>query len=266
MEEKKRLFFGLEISAPWPIKYPSGRLLDETHRHMTLAFLGNVDYRKLKAALPSLPQPSFRVGLVGQFDRCLLLPPRNPRVVASHIDWIDEADALIRFQKQLTQWLQKAEFQIDDRRDFLPHVTLCRAPFAPKEWKKAFTILPCVTKDLHLYESLGNLKYESIWKYSFKSPFEEIEHTADIAFRIHGESMVQLHRHAQIALSFRFPQLLSYISKQAAIRSLEEIVVDLNRIVCKADAEIGCPFKAVSFHGNVIQSDDILTWEMIVDV
>ncbi len=38
------------------------------------------------------------------------------------------------------------------------------------------------------------------------------EHTADIAFRIHGEDIVQIHLHAQIALCFKHPELLKFLS------------------------------------------------------
>ncbi len=40
MEEEKRLFFGAEVSAPWPKELPQGRVLEEKARHLTLAFLG----------------------------------------------------------------------------------------------------------------------------------------------------------------------------------------------------------------------------------
>ena len=34
----------------------------------------------------------------------------------------------------------------------------------------------------------------------------------------------------------------------------------------KADIALGIPFKAVSFHGKVEEKEDVLHWEMIVDV
>lgn len=263
--EIRRLFFGWEVGAPWPDKYPSGRLLDESHRHMTLAFLGNVDYQKIIEILPSYPKPSFNIGLVGHFNQCLFLPPRNPRVVAWHIKWNDH-DLMGQYQHTLVQWLQAHGFKMDSR-EFLPHVTLCRSPFVERKWKEAFTPLPCLMKDIHLYESMGNLQYLSRWKHSLKLPFEELEHTADIAFRIRGETMQKLHLNAQYALAFQFPALLPYLDSTQEISSLDQSITALNGIVGKADGEIGCPFKAVSFHGEVVhEQDNTLQWEMIVDV
>jgi len=38
-------------------------------------------------------------------------------------------------------------------------------------------------------------------------------------------------------------------------------------MVAQADQEIGAPFKAVSFHGNIVKKNNqLLEWEMIVDV
>jgi len=47
------------------------------------------------------------------------------------------------------------------------------------------------------------------------------------------------------------------------ISDLNEIVYALNAMIARADSEIGCPFKAVSFHGTENQTNE---WEMIVDV
>jgi RNA 2',3'-cyclic 3'-phosphodiesterase len=266
-EGQKRLFFGVEVNAPWPKDNPAGRLLDEAHRHMTLAFLGNVQFDQVSKLLPSIPKPPFQIGFAGQFSRCLLLPPRHPNVVAWHVEWLDDAQPLLQFQKQIVRYLKDNGFNIRDDRDFLAHVTVCRSPFDIKHWRKSFEKLPCMTKDFNLYESIGNLRYETIWKAPIKPPFEEIEHTADIAYKIHGENLKQLYTHAQIALAFRFPAILNFISKVEPVDSLEQIIANLNSLIAKADSEIGCPFKAVSYHGQLIkESDQTLTWEMIVDV
>lgn len=267
-EKEKRLFFGIDVSAPWPHEYPQGRLLEESYRHITVAFLGNVSYEKLVKILPEIPTIPIKVGLAARLDACLFLPPRKPRVVAWHVNWIDDSSTLLAFQQQLVKWLQEHGFQIKNSdREFLPHVTLCRAPFVIKQWKHTFSPVPCVLKNLHLYESLGNMKYQSLWNIPLQLPFEEIEHTADIAFNIYGENLQQLHNHAQVALAFRFPALLPYFSELKEINSLAEIISDLNKVIAKADGEIGCPFKAVSFHGEIQKDQNqILFWEMIVDV
>jgi RNA 2',3'-cyclic 3'-phosphodiesterase len=37
-------------------------------------------------------------------------------------------------------------------------------------------------------------------------------------------------------------------------------------MVTASDVEVGCPFKAVSYHGEIHESNGLLQWEMIVDV
>lgn len=262
----KRLFFAFEVQSPWPQELPQGRLLKEEQRHMTLAFLGNIPYDQLKSILPVIPKPTFSVGLAGCFDHCLFLPPRNPHVVAWNVEWLDDPSPMLSFQKNLVEWLQQNHFNMDHR-PFLPHVTICRSPFQIRQWKEAFTPLPCILTKIHLYESIGNLNYEPIWSYPLSPPFEEIDHTADIAFRVYGENIEQLHHHALAALAFRHPQLLSLPYQKRNIDSLEMIIQDLNQRVSNADAESGCPLKAVSYHGNIDQeSTTLLKWEMIVDV
>lgn len=264
-EENKRLFFGLEVNSTWPENLPKGRLLQEHERHLTVAFLGNVPYAKVKNFLKDIPKPPFKVGFAGYFDDILFLPPRFPKVVAWHANWLESSQTLNTYCKQLKSALEKHGFSID-KRELLSHVTLCRAPFMPKEWRKAFVSLPCIATHLHLYESLGNLHYQPIWTHAIQAPFEEIEHTADIAFHIYGEKISQLFTHAQIALAFRFPPLISFM-RNIEVNSLEEIIIYLNQLVTQADAELGCPFKAVSFHGNISEEPDkTLKWEMIVDV
>lgn len=265
--DRRRLFFGLEVKAPWPDSLPDGRHLTELNRHMTLAFLGEVNFAELESLLPSCPQPSFKVGLGGFFDQCLILPPRHPNVVAWHVKWLEDVQTLLTFRDQLNQWLLTNQFPVSHpERDFLPHVTLCRRPFKEQEWKQAFISLPLFVASLHLYQSLGHCRYQSIWYYPILSPFEEIEHTADIAFHIKGINIQQLHQHAQLALSFKDPRLLSYLSEVNTDASLEDVIMTLNETIAKMDAEIGCSFKAISFHDDLTEENGILTWEMIVDV
>lgn len=242
-------------------------MLDEAHRHMTLAFLGEIPYEKLKKILNEFPKPPFSVGFAGQFDKCLFLPERHPHVAAWHVDYFDEPSPLLAFQKTIVEWLQQHDLNPrNSDRAFLPHVTLCRSPFTPSQWKKVFTNLPMMTKDIHLYESVGNLKYESIWSYPLQAPFEELEHTADIAFLISGSTIKQLHVHSQVALAFKFPPILPFFSRNE-VKSIDELIMDINEVVAKADAAIGIPFKAVSFHGEIKENPkNFIQWEMIVDV
>lgn len=256
------LFFGAGITAPWPSPLLSGRIVEPTSRHVTLAFLGAVPYAALEPALPSFPKPPFLVGIAGVASALLLLPQHTPRVVALQLDGFAALEA---YQNVLHEWLEGLGYSID-KRPFLPHVTLARRPFATAEWRAAFSPLPIVCSALHLYESAGDLQYRSLWLHPLVPPFEEMEHVADIAFRIRGQSVQMMHLHAQTALAFVCPALLPYFRKQHE-ESLDAIIIELNEAIAKADEAFGCPFKAVSFHGQIVQeSAQILQWEMLVDV
>jgi 2'-5' RNA ligase len=266
-DNEKRLFFALAAEAPWPTVLPEGRLLTPEARHMTLAFLGNVPWEPLQARLSTLPLPTFQVGGAGIVDACLCLPENHPRVIAWHVHWIGESgQEILRYQQQLATYLREAGYAIDQR-PFLPHVTLARQPFNAKKWTRAFKTLPVFFPTLHLYESVGNLHYKPIWSHSLIPPFVELSHTADIAFKVAGSSMAQLGQNAQIALCFKCPDLIPYLSPIPADCTLDDLVIILNDAVTRIDMDIGCPFKAVSFHGEVTHdASNVLSWEMIVDV
>ena len=262
----KRLFFAFEVQAPWPEQLPKGRLLREQDRHLTFAFLGHTDFSSLQPMLQAIPLPPFKVGLTGKFDKIVFLPKRHPRVVAWHLS-LDGFDVLPAYRNMFITWLQEQGFTPDDRQELTLHVTLCRAPFQFDAWRGAFHPLPCFLKSLHLYESIGQLHYQPVWSHPMLLPFEELDHTADIAFKIRGETVTQLFFHALSALAFKSPEMIKYNQNTGELATIDEVVIRLNQVVAKADAAVGCPFKAVSFHGEIVQEpDNILTWEMIVDV
>lgn len=265
--DNKRVFFGLETTAPWPAEYPHGRLLDADHRHMTLCFLGNMDFSQLAPLLDRLPLPDRAIGWTGAFDKFIFLPERHPHVVAYHVQWLDDPSEIIAYQKKLAAWLIEHKLYKPERRDWLPHVTISRPPFHVQEWKHSFSKLPFTASAIHLYESHPNSKYEPIWSYRLQPPFLEIEHTADIAFHVWGRDFQELSMHGQIALAFHYPEILDYIQATGEIRDLDDLVIHMNELVSRVDTEIGAPFKAVSFHGKLEEKDNgILFWEMIVDV
>ena len=257
--ELKRLFFAIEIRAPWPDQLPSGRLIAEENRHLTLAFLGSVDYSVLQPLLTEFPQPPFSLALAGFFDKPLFLSS----VAAWHIHWLEERSAFLQYQKELVAWLKFKGFKLDSR-EFLSHVTLARTPFVVSEWESSFHRLPLYAKNIQLLESLGSSRYQMLWNLPLLAPFDEIEHTADIGFIVRGTSLMQLCLHAQLALSFHFPPLIPYFN-HSVVSHLDDIIRLLNAMIAEVDTEIGCPFKAVSFHGSV-SSGTLLEWEMIVDV
>lgn len=262
--DQKRLFFGWEVDAPWPSDYPEGREIKENSRHLTLAFLGNISFSKLKPHLSQFPIPFFKVSPVGICDKLLFLPEKSPRVVSLHIQWLTHKNGLLDYQKKILEWLKTLNYPIDER-PLLPHISLARSPFDQKKWEEYFTPLPLSAQSIHLYESMGNLHYEKRWTMTLLSAFEELEHTADIAYTIRGETLQDLFYHAAIALSFKFPTLVTFIPQSVSCSSLEDIIQQLNLLISYADMAIGCPFKAVSYHGE-IRHNQIKEWEMIVDV
>lgn len=264
-ETGNNLFIGLKSNAPWPSSFPKGRLIQTDELHATLAFLGRADLDRLIPLLKTLPLFNFTTGLAAVFDKVLFLPKNRPNVVAWHVDFFENAIRLEKYQKELLTWLKTEDFVIKDKeRDWLPHVTVARKPFSNDDWDASFKKLPVVFDSINLYESIGNLRYRSLWSMPLIKPWIEIEHTADIAFSIKGENLGQVYRHAGLALSFKFPQLLNFLPKKEPL-DLDDLIMLLNDAVCFADGVVGCPFKAVSFHGE-LKKDQILQWEMIVDV
>ena len=263
----KPLFFGLEAISPWPAFLPHGRLIQEHERHATLAFLGETDWEMLGPKLDAIPIPPFGAGLAGVFDKSLFLPTRHPHVVSWHVDFSETLNTLEIYQKTLSNWLNTIGFPVSDHdQNWLPHVTLARQPFEFEAWKICFTPQPVVFKAIHLYQSVGNLRYHPLWSLPLVNPWDEIEHTEDIAFLLRGESLQQIYRHAQLALAFKFPELLLHLPTNSELSSLDDVVILLNEAIALSDQEVGCPFKAVSFHGEVENINDVLHWEMIVDV
>jgi RNA 2',3'-cyclic 3'-phosphodiesterase len=267
--ESARLFFGAHIEAPWsyiyPQGYPKGRLIPEKTRHLTFAFLGACSLGSIQHLVDSAPPLPFLIGSAGVSRKLLFIPPEKPHVVALAVEWLDTPSPFDRHQNTFVNWLKAQGYPINEK-PFFPHITLARAPLDLQTWEESFSPLPLFVTGLHLYQSMGNLEYKSLWETPLLPPFEELEHTADLAFHIKGSSMQQLHTHAELALAFQFPPLVHHFA-QTAQDSLKEIIISLNEMVSKADMEFGCPFKAVSFHGEIEKdAKQLLHWNMIVDV
>jgi len=257
----KRLFFGMRTTAPWPEAYPRGRLLAEEARHFTLVFLGDQEEEKIISSLANMPEYPLPLGSAGYFDRCLMLPPRHPHVVAWHPDLGEDEGPLKQYAKELSEF-----FEIKGREDWLPHVTIAREPFFSEEWEKSFAPLPCMTTSLDLFESVGNLHYESLWQKKLIPPIEKLPHTADIAFLVRGTDYAQLFEDGRIALAFEDPRMLACKSARDTFLNLDDVIMGLNELIAEADIEFGSSFKAVSYHGEAKPVGKYLEWEMIVDV
>jgi 2'-5' RNA ligase len=259
--EKKRLFLSMEIVSPWPNELPEGRVLLKQDRHMTLCFIGDAHLPEVKELLETFPKPPFEIGLAGFFQKPLFLPPRRPNVAAWEIQFLEQEAELRKYQGDLVSWLRsKGLIQRKKRERFLPHATIARRPFSISEWRRDFHPLPLYGGSIHLCESLGESRYEVCWRYAIASPFIEIEQGSHTAFTLRGKSMEELHLHAELALSFRHPLLLKYVSEEKG-SSIEEMIDSLNQMIARADAEIGCPFKEVRALKSV-QGTELLELEI----
>ncbi len=271
MDDIQRLFFALEAHAPWPYHLPQGRLLQESERHMTLVFIGECNASLLLQSISDFPKPPFPFALTGLFDTPLLLPhPRRPNVAAWHVELFENEYLINDYYRTFERWLFSRGFlkKIEER-PFLPHVTLARAPLDAKGWMKNFVPLPVTFPTLHLYQSLGNLTYRPIWSHPLHPAFVPIEHTADLAFHLYGRSIQEIGLHALSALWNEGPELLAYHEPMTEedYQTIESLIAYLNRLVSRADREIGTRLKAVSYHGDVkLGESGYLEWEMIVDV
>lgn len=233
---------------------------------MTLAFLGSVAPSRVLDAITTFPQPPFAIGPVGIFARSLPLPPAHPRLIAWHIDFLQRTELVTSFHKVLIVWLESFGLTPAHPDRFCPHVTLCRRPERLSDWKNAFTTLPLFIRAITLFSSLGSSRYQSLWSYPLIAPFEELDHTADVAFCVRATTLEELYQHAQFGLAFSFPPLVHFLDREGRPSTLEGIIGALNERIAIADQEVGCPYKAVSYHGDIYERNGFLEWEMIVDV
>lgn len=255
--DEKRLFFGFEAHAPWPESLPDANTLKAKHRHLTLAFLGNTSYKKIRALIPKMPKPPFRVGPVALSDACLCLPKRHPNVVTWHVDPFGP-DPLLEYQQELASFLEQEGYEMETR-EFLKHITLGRSPFKEKEWKKSFRPLPLYFHHLHLYESFKGHRYEPIWTHDLLPPFEEVKPGY---FKLHGESFQQVFLNAQVALAFKFPELLPFLDQEYQVRNLHDGGIRLRTILYQAGREANIPIRDALFPDDGHQAKGILTWDL----
>lgn len=227
-------FVGYGIEAPWPENVPSGQIVPPLSRHLTTLFFG-----KEKPQREVLTKPPFVLSPGGVIDGLLFLS----KVVAYSPSFFEPGITSVK----------------------LPHITVSRTTGQEELWEKQFYPIPFYLKDLNLYHTVGHLQYEKVETYPFIPPFEEIEHTADIAFMVRGRHVGELYRNGALALAFRVPTLSKWIFAELP-KSLEEVVTALNRLLYLLDVEEGSPLKAVSHAGFVEPKGDFLEWEMIVDV
>lgn len=262
-----RIFFALDVISPWKELEPPGRYIDKHLRHITLLFIGEVKEEDTSKLVSSMILPNIYVGPCGIFDKVVALPFNHPNVVSYRAHLLDRLKDLQKYKTDLVSYVESNGILLKEGlKKFLPHVSLCRRPFSISDWKKKFSKLPFYISTLHLYESIGNSKYKSLWSYEFISPFIEVGHTGDIAFHIRGENFYQLFVNGFIALCFTSENLVNYFIENESIENIDDVIISLNKIITALDTDVGSPFKAVSFQSNVQHMDNYLEWEMIVDV
>ncbi len=253
----RRLFFGFEVHTNPPFEEPVRCALGT--RYLTLAFLGSLPLSSILKHMDSIPPFSASLGFVGICDHLLFLKEKGVAYAWKTLD-NSISDYFHKFQSWLSQQLSQ------DFQEPLYHVTVEPAPFDKSAWQAVFQPHVGLITALHLYESLPNLTCIPQWTHLLIPPFQIIQHTADVAFRIHATTYHQLWYHAQMALCFEDPLLLKYVTNKDPPSSLDEIIIDLNRKITRADLELGIGLKAVSFHGKVKEEKGQLSWEMVIDV
>jgi len=261
-----RVFVAAKVQAPWP-EMPKGKAIKEENRHITICFLGEL-LKENKEEYLDFPKPGFLLSPVGRFTKCVGMPKRHPRLIAFEGDFLNEQNHLENYQKEIFKWANSLKIELkNEYRPFYPHTTMIRRDFDEKKWQDAFVPTPFYISNIHLYESLGNSNYKILKSYPLKSAFEEMQHTADIAYIIRGKDFDEIYINAAVALAFQFPLICVYVEKGRSCSSLLEVIAALNEHVSHADIEWGCNFKAVSFHDKIKKTEDgYYEWEMIIDV
>jgi 2'-5' RNA ligase len=263
MNDEKRLFISAEVIGSWPREFPPGRILSEESRHITMAFLGLTSLSHLLEE--PFPIPPFHLGPAGYCKELKFLPSRHDaRVVAAEAEFFQPD--FLTYQKELEQSLKSRGYLKHEMRTFYPHISISRTPFNAEDWDNFTCKIPFYIGSISLMESLGNARYEPVWRHPLTAPFEEIEHTADIAFLIRGKDFRELWFHAQLALAFKFPPLVDFFSRESDFPTLDTVIAALNNLIARIDLDRGAPLKAVSYHDKISSHPNYLEWKMIVDV
>jgi 2'-5' RNA ligase len=259
--DTQRLFIGWEclLSSYSPIIH--GRKIDPAH--LTLSFLGNISQKMMQQKLCNLPCFNEKISPCLLADGIIFLPENKPRVAALTFSHIPKV--ISEYQTHLSQWIASLGLSIKQS-PFFPHVSLIRQPFDEQEMLRWFVPQPVALQSIHLFESVGNLKYEKRATIPLLAPFEEIEHTADLAFIIRGQTMKELYDHAIMALAYKYPPILSLHAPYTP-QDLSDLIKNLNHLITRLDLDVGCPLKAVCYSGDIHAKDaKILEWKMIIDV
>lgn len=258
-EDIKRLLFGFEAHAPWPAVLPDEKTLKAKHRHLTLLYFGDISYKKVHDEIRYMPKPPFRVGPVAISDSSLSLPNRSPDIITWHVDSFGN-DAINDYQQELVEYFAEHDYDFE-RKKYIKHITLGKSGALKKEMKQNFKPLPLYCSNLHLYESFKGEQFEPIWTYDLLPPFEEQEGGQ---FILYGESFQQVFLNAQIALAFKFPELVPFLDSSYQVRNLHDGGIRLTTLLNTAYRAIKIPIEKATFPDDGKQEKGILTWPLQV--
>jgi 2'-5' RNA ligase len=194
----KNLFLAFEIKGQWPASFPKARLIPDAYRHLTLAFIGPYDNSSVMNVVPTIPRFKDTISPSGRLDNLIFLPPGIERIAVLIPQFFD-MPAVMNYQKEVSGDLLR-KLGLQEKRSFLPHVSIARAPFDHKEWKEISWNIPFYVSSLSLYQTVASLRYDILWKQPYTPPFDEIDHTADLAYTIRGRNLSELFSHALLCL------------------------------------------------------------------
>ncbi|MCB1082563.1 MAG: hypothetical protein KDK63_05405 [Chlamydiia bacterium] len=255
----KRLLFGFEVHAPWPKTLPDDSTLKAKHRHLTLLYFGDVSYSQLHQEIRYMPKPLFRVGPVAIADSSLALPDRAKEIITWHVEPFGD-DPIDEYQQEIDTYFAEKGYTFNNKK-YVKHITLGKSAALQKEMKKNFRPTPLIFSNLHLYESLKGDRYEPIWTYDLLPPFEEKEGGQ---FVLYGESFQQVFLNAQIALAFKFPELVPFLDPTYQVRNLHDGGIRLTTLINQAYRAIKIPIEKATFPDSGKQSNGLLTWDLHV--
>jgi 2'-5' RNA ligase len=189
----KRVFIALKVFSNWKDNQVKGRIIDRKWRHITLAFLGQTEISKLLKFVEEIPAIwDLEIPIFGYFNKLLLLPPFKARVLGLNPLFFENTEKIFTFQQTLTNELAQVGLLNQKSVNWLPHVSLVRAPFNYLSYSKHFFNFPFYCESIVIYESLGHLKYKELLSYPLKEPFTISETENSILIKAFGLKSEQL--------------------------------------------------------------------------
>jgi len=248
-DSRKRLFWGFSFSSirfsrgNTEIVLPDdGRKIKSDSRHATCVFLGNIaassleDY--IRRGLLKIPER----GLTGIIDNMLFLPSKKKPRVAAATGLLSNRNNATEIVESLKQQMISIGYRVE-KRPWLFHITLARAPFKVHGWSKIEPIEIFTVDSLNLYESLPNLTYRPLYTQKLSLPWEYGEEdSGGVKFNIRGMCYREIFFNTLISfIHFAFTRKFKFSEKmlfsfsdeirnqQLRISNSEDVVVNVER-------------------------------------